>query len=73
MNYYETKTRSLVKTIIWRIIATLITWGTIYFYIGKLGESIEITLVAALIGMTAYYFHERIWNKIEWGKENRTP
>ena len=73
MNYYETKTRSLLKTIIWRIVATLITWGTIYFYTGKLAESIKITIAAALIGMTAYYFHERIWNNIQWGKKNENP
>lgn len=66
-NYQETKSRSLAKTVIWGVVATLITWGTIYAYTGKLSESIEITIVAALIGMTAYYFHERIWNAINWG------
>ena len=68
MNYIETKTRSLAKTIIWRIIATLITWVTIYYFSGKLSESIKITSVAALIGMSAYYIHERVWNNIKWGK-----
>lgn len=67
-NYYETKTRSLAKTIIWRVIATLVTWGTIYFYTRQLSESLEITLVAAIISMIVYYFHERIWNFIKWGK-----
>jgi uncharacterized membrane protein len=67
-SFVETKTRSVAKTIIWRVVATLITWGTIYAYTGKLSESIEITIVAALIGMTAYYIHERIWNGVGWGK-----
>ncbi len=67
--FYETKARSVVKTILWRIIATLITWSVIYFYTGKLSESIEITVVAALIGMTIYYIYERVWNKIQWGKK----
>lgn len=67
--FYETKTRTLTKTVIWRIIATLITWGTVYFYTGKLAESVEITIAAALLGMTAYYIYERVWNKIKWGKE----
>ena len=66
--FYETQTRTLTKTILWRIVATLITLGTIYFYTGELNESIKITIVAALIGMTAYYIYERIWNKIQWGK-----
>jgi len=66
--FYETQTRTLTKTILWRIVATLITLGTIYFYTGELNESIKITIVAALIGMTAYYIYERMWNKIQWGK-----
>ena len=64
----ETRIRSLSKTIIWRIIATLITWGTIYYFTKELSESITITTVAAIIGMTVYYIHERIWNNITWGK-----
>ena len=68
--FRETKARTLVKTIVWRIVATLITWGVVYFYTGELTESIEITIVAAIIGMTAYYIYERIWNRIRWGKIN---
>ena len=67
--FYETQTRSIVKTVLWRIVATLITWGTIYYYTGKLSESVEITIVAAIIGMTAYYFYERVWNRVQWGKK----
>lgn len=48
--------------------ATLITWGTVYWFTGEIKESIKITLIAALLGMTAYYFYERIWNAIGWGK-----
>lgn len=66
--FHETKSRSIVKTVIWRIIATLITWGVLFYYTGKLAESIQITIVAAIIGMVAYYIHERTWNIINWGK-----
>ena len=70
-HYFETKTRTLAKTIIWRVIATLITWSTLYFYTRQLSESLQITLVAALIGMSAYYIYERIWNNIQWGKQGK--
>lgn len=66
--FYETKTRTIVKAIFWRIIATLITWGTVYYYTRELSESIELTIVAALIGIIAYYVYERVWNRIRWGK-----
>jgi uncharacterized membrane protein len=67
--FYETQSRTVIKTILWRIVVTLITWSTIYYYTGQLKESVKITIVAAIIGMTAYYIYERVWNKIQWGKK----
>lgn len=66
----ETRARSLVKTIIWRVVATLITGSTIYFFTQEWSESVEITFVAALLSMTGYYIHERVWNRIHWGEKN---
>jgi len=68
--YLETKKRSLAKTIIWRVVATLITWAVAYVFTGSIVGSLEITLWAAGLSMLAYYIHERIWNKINWGKGN---
>ena len=64
----ETKFRSLTKTIIWRVIATLITWLVIYIFTKEISQSLIITVIAALVSMLAYYIHERIWNNIKWGK-----
>ena len=68
--FKETKSRSVVKSIIWRVVATLLTWGVIYFFNGSAGDSLKITLWAAGLSMVAYYIHERIWNKVRWGKVN---
>lgn len=67
-HFHETKTRTVAKMILWRVIATSITWGTVYSFTGTFLESSKITLIAALIGMTAYYVHERVWNGVNWGK-----
>jgi len=67
-NHYETRTRSLLKTIIWRVIATLVTGLAAYFFTAQLGETTKITIVSAAISIVAYYIHERIWNKISWGR-----
>ena len=69
--FYETQTRTIIKAILWRIVATLITWGTVYYYTRELAESIELTVVAAVLGITAYYIYERVWNRIQWGKEEK--
>ena len=65
----ETKYRSVVKTILWRIIATLITWAVVYYFTKSIGGSLKTTLVAAGLSMIGYYVHERFWNTISWGKK----
>jgi uncharacterized membrane protein len=67
-NFHETKTRSVIKSILWRVIATLLTWAVAYYFTGTISGSLKITLTAAAISMIAYYFHERIWDRIDWGK-----
>lgn len=64
----ETHTRSLVKTIVWRVIASCVTLAMLYIVTGKAVLSLEATGLAALVSMAAYYLHERIWNTISWGR-----
>lgn len=42
----ETRSRSLVKTISWRVIAILVTLLVAYSFLGKWPESISITIGA---------------------------
>lgn len=65
---FETKKRSVVKTITWKIIATSITLFTVYFFTGSFFGSVKITVVAATIGMVSFYLHERFWNRVSWGR-----
>ncbi|TSC68566.1 MAG: hypothetical protein G01um101456_591 [Parcubacteria group bacterium Gr01-1014_56] len=64
----ETLQRSLVKTIVWRIVATLITFMTVFAFTGALNKSTVITITAAAFLAVGYYFNERIWDKIHWGR-----
>jgi len=66
--YSETHVRSLTKTLVWRFIATCITWATIYFFTRESAESFKIAGVGALITTIMYYAHERVWNLVYWGK-----
>jgi len=60
--------RSLSKTIIWRVIATLITLVVVYLFTGELKQATTITLVVASILAVGYYVHERVWDNISWGR-----
>ena len=59
----ESKKRSILKTISWRIIATSIGIGLIYFYTESLEFGLTFGLADVIIKSAAYYTHERIWEQ----------
>ena len=65
----STPRRSILKTITWRITASLDTFIIAWIITGdwKIGGS--IAGIEVITKMIIYYFHERIWNKIKWGKK----
>ena len=64
----ETRKRSIFKAITWRIIAVIITTIVVFIFTKKVVLSISIGSLDTLIKLFGYYLHERIWNKIEYGK-----
>jgi uncharacterized membrane protein len=63
-----TKSRSAIKAITWRIIGTADTF-IISWAITK--EPVTAGAIASFEVFTKtilYYFHERGWNKIKWGR-----
>ncbi|NQT22741.1 MAG: DUF2061 domain-containing protein [Candidatus Omnitrophica bacterium] len=60
--------RTFLKTITWRIIALFTTIIVVYIYSGDAKESVVIGGVANLIKMILYYIHERIWNRLGFGR-----
>ncbi len=65
----ETHRRSIVKAVSWRIIATLVTFLVAYLITKEVILSMSIGLGDAIIKMGAYYSHERLWNRISFGRK----
>lgn len=65
----ENVKRSLAKTISWRIIGTIDTVIISWIITGTLTLAFSIGLIELVSKMVLYYFHERTWNKIKWGKK----
>lgn len=61
--------RSIAKTISWRTVGTLDTVIIAYFITGNLKMAASIGSIELFTKMVLYYFHERAWNKISFGKE----
>ncbi len=64
----EKPVRSIAKALSWRIVGTLDTLVVSYFVTGKIFLAASIASVDFLTKLVLYFFHERIWNKIKWGK-----
>ena len=64
----ELKKRTLVKTITWRVTASLTTFLIAWMLTGDLLIGVSIGSIEALAKILLYYYHERIWNNINWAK-----
>ena len=64
----ENLKRSFAKTISWRVIGTLATVLISYVITGTLALAFSIGFVELISKLVLYFFHERAWNKIKWGK-----
>lgn len=71
----DNKRRSIAKTLSWRFIACVITTGVVYVtsYIlareNKAEFAATIGLLDTTIKLGVYYFHERAWNRVNFGRE----
>ena len=62
----ENKSRSLGKSISWRVLASCDTILISYIITGSFAIAASIGSIEVLTKMFLYYFHERIWNNISW-------
>ena len=65
---HEKPYRSVVKTISWRTVGTLDTIIVSYFITGSFVMAASIGSIEVITKMILYYFHERIWNKLSFGR-----
>jgi len=63
------KSRSLVKSLTWRVVALLTTFITLYALSKDINMATLATVITNGVNFVAYYYHERVWNSVSWGKE----
>lgn len=64
----ELPSRSLVKTVSWRITGSGATFLISYLISGDFSIAGTIAVVQMFANTLLYFVHERIWNKITWGR-----
>jgi len=71
--YKETNIRSIVKGISWRVVATTTTILIVYFFFGRLDLAIAAGIIETVLKVGLYWAHERVWQKLRWGKKKIEP
>jgi uncharacterized membrane protein len=69
----EHRYRSIVKAISWRATGTIDTLVVSYLVTGKIGVALSIGGIEVFTKMILYYFHERLWNKLKFGRKKTEP
>jgi len=64
----DTHKRSWVSSVTWRAVGVVILGGISYAITRDLGAMTLITLLFHGIRLILYYWHERIWERVDWGK-----
>lgn len=66
---YETKKRSIVKAISYRTWGTITTAIIVFIFTGEFALALTVGFLEVFSKMGLYFFHERLWQKVGWGKK----
>lgn len=69
----ESKARAIAKALSWRAVATLTTGLIAWAVTGNLEVAAGIGALDALFKLVEYYLHERLWNRLAFGRATAAP
>ncbi|MBU0559517.1 MAG: DUF2061 domain-containing protein [Bacteroidetes bacterium] len=67
----EKRNRSILKAISWRVTGSLDTMLVSFIITGNIRIAASIGVVEVLTKTVLYYFHERAWDKIRFGRVHK--
>ena len=67
----DTAVRSLAKAISWRITGTIDTFLISWLITGHVLLATGIAFTEIMTKVFLFWLHERVWNKIAWGRQER--
>ncbi|GAB7021052.1 DUF2061 domain-containing protein [Halostagnicola bangensis] len=66
---FQAHSRTLVKTISYRLLMIVVTIAVAFVVTGSVTDSINIGVATNLLKTGTYYGYERLWAHISWGFE----
>lgn len=68
MKLFETISRSVAKTLSWRVLLTISHTVNGYLATGSIAFGLQIAGLATIINSVLYWVHERSWNATGWSR-----
>ena len=68
LHFSEGAPRSVSKLLTWRVVVTISNFLVPYFVTGDFGSAALFAGVATAVNMLIFWTHERVWNRVAWGK-----
>ena len=68
MAFHEHHGRSLAKTITYRILIVVSNSVVVFALTRNLDTTLNVTGITTVVSTIIYFFHERAWNHVHWGK-----
>jgi uncharacterized membrane protein len=69
----EAHSRSLLKAVSWRVLGSIDTFVISYFVTHQLVFAASIASVETVTKVLLFYFHERVWAVVPWGRLHHPP
>ncbi len=69
----DTRLRAWTKSITWRLIGIAILGVLAWLFTRDWKETTLITITFHTIRLVLYYYHERAWERVAWGRNTRKP
>lgn len=69
----ETKTRSMVKAVLWTLLGFIVMTGVGFVSTGSWGLGGQMAFANSALGLVTYLIYERLWTRVRWGSVAAAP
>jgi adenylylsulfate kinase len=69
--FHESIYRSITKAVTFRVLIIILDFIVIYLFTKRLDLTLGVIIVSNFSSTIAYFAHERVWNRVHWGKDHK--
>ena len=71
--FFEGQPRTISKILTWRVLITASNFLIPFIITGSWGSAAAFLGIATVVNIALFYGHERLWNRVVWGKAISEP